>query len=83
MFAFKCLNMFSPVKLFHYCKTLHDAGASLKMKNKDGATPLDLALQLGAERLAKGFQTLLEIPENKWVRKYINDSHSMQAIHTK
>ncbi len=49
-------------------KVLHEAGASLKIKNNDGLTPLELALENCAEKLAKGLQSLLGIPEEKWVK---------------
>ena len=47
---------------------LHNAGASLKLRNSDGMTPLDLALAVCAEKLAKGIQKLLGIPKFRWVR---------------
>ncbi len=48
-------------------KILHDAGASLTIKNADGKTPLDLALECCAKKLAQGIQSLLGVPESQWV----------------
>ena len=51
---------------------LYNAGASLKIRNRDDMTPLDLALAVCAVKLTRGIQKLLGVPKSKWVCEQIN-----------
>lgn len=55
--------------------TLAKAGANLNMKDKDGLTPLDMALKSGADKIAKIIQQIMKIDQKKQVGLIIVSFH--------
>ena len=51
----------------HILKMLSDAKASLDVKDKEGRSLVDLALERKAVMMAKGLQSLMGVPKAEWV----------------